>query len=96
MIVSVTQYKRPNGRPVNQETDLPDTCAADYKDMIAAGWRFAAEVVPGGVSLTIENNEMDCACELAKNGPEVQRTMAAMLSRRPWNDVNTPAEREEE
>jgi hypothetical protein len=69
MNVKLTQFIRPNGR--KEEVwcdDLPDDLAPKVQSMENKGLRFTAEVIGSKVSLCIENDEEDLACEFADNG----------------------------
>jgi hypothetical protein len=60
---------------------------ADYLDMRKHGCNFGTEVLlTGEVSVTVEDrkNEVDVDIEVIPNGPDVQKGMVAMLSRRLW------------
>jgi hypothetical protein len=86
--VKLIQFLRPDGRENPVETDLPDCANDDYQDMLAAGCRFEAEMLmTDEVSVTISDDGSDIDISLTPNGPEVQRGMVAMLSRRLWRSV---------
>ena len=78
----VQQYMMPDGRRVEQSTELPASCNADYYRMCYAGYNLAAEMLSTGqVSLTIENSEKDLDIEIVANGPGVQEAYVKMLAR---------------
>jgi hypothetical protein len=85
MTVPVTQYIPPNGRRKLITTELDATLLPQYKEMVAAGFNFSAEILGTGViSLCIENEDYDATCELADNGPQVQEKMEQMLRNKAW------------
>jgi len=87
MQVEIVQYMRPNGRPVNACTELPDVVSADYLDMVVNDCCLEAEVLSTGeVSLTISDGEEDVDIEVVSNVPEVVNGYVKMLKRRNWND----------
>jgi hypothetical protein len=84
MTVEVTQYMRPDGRQVRMETDISDAFCAPYQAIKMRGWRIAAEyLTTGEISITVEDEEQDLACEVVTNGPEVplaiERCIAAAI-----------------
>ena len=83
--VAVLQFLRPAGQPTWTETNLTLETMPLYRDMIAHGCRFEAEVLTTGeVSVTISNGDEDVDCTVTANGPDVQRGMSEMLNRRAW------------
>ena len=87
--VRVVQYMMPDGRKVEQTTDIPVDFIESYADMTERGLRFGAEMLPTGqVSLTVENPTMgtDLDIEIVHNGPEVQIAIVSMLARRQWRN----------
>lgn len=81
MTVEVTQYMRPDGRKVLMHTDISDAFEAPYQVIRRRGWKLASEhLSTGEVSVTVEDDEQDFACEIVPNGPEVQRAIERCLA----------------
>jgi hypothetical protein len=79
--VEVTQYMRPDGRPVIMHTDIRNSFEAPYKAIRMRGWRLAAEHLAGGsVSLAVEDDEQDFAHEIVDNGPGVQPAIERLIA----------------
>ena len=86
--VDVLQYMRPDGRRVPMKTEINPAFEAPYRALLHRGWRLAAEhLSDGAVSITVEDNEQDFACEIVANGPDVpraiERCIAEAISLRP-------------
>ena len=95
--VEVTQYMRPDGHAVLMHTDIRDSFEAPYRAIRMRGWRLAAEhLIDGAVSLAVEDDEQDFACEIVANGPEVQpaieRLIAAAICVPPEPEENGPTQ----
>jgi hypothetical protein len=81
MTVEITQYMRPDGRPVLRSTTISDAFEAPYSVIRMRGWRLAAEhLTTGQISLTVEDDEQDYACEITANGPDVPRAIERVLA----------------
>jgi hypothetical protein len=82
----VTQFLRPNGRQRQTTTDLPVTCAENYKQMLAHGCRLEAEVLnTDEVSVTISTGESDLDVIIHSNGLGLQEAIADMINRKAWD-----------
>jgi hypothetical protein len=81
MEIDVTQYMRPNGRIEMMKTDISDAFEVPYNVITRRGWRVAAEVIAtGAVSITVEDDEQDFACDIAYNGPAVQKAIEGCIA----------------
>lgn len=86
---AVIQYYRPGGWPEQTGTRLPREAEPGYRDMVACGCRFEAEVLTTGeVSVTIFNikDEIDVDVSLTGNGPAIQAGMVDMIKRQLWKE----------
>ena len=80
-IIHFTQFMRPDGRRVETGIDRPQEIATRAQKIIAAGYRFEAEVLTTGeVSLTITNDEEDHAFEVIPNGEAVPDAVDRLIS----------------
>ena len=81
----VTQFKQPNGRQVQQTTQLPISVKVYYEGMECNGCRLEAEVLSTGlVSVTISGKDEDLDIRIVKNGPDVQKAYCEMLEAQLW------------
>lgn len=83
--VSVVEFLMPDGRTRNVTTELPIETESLYRDMVAAGCRFEAEMLQTGkVSVTITKEGEDVDIEITMDCSSIQKAMAAMLKRELW------------
>ena len=83
---NVVQYLMPHGRSKKVTTELPVELWPLYEAMIAAGYRFEAEMLgTEEISVTISNDDGDIDCEVIPNDESVQVAMAGMLKRKKWD-----------
>jgi hypothetical protein len=81
-VIPFTQFMlmRPNGRRVSVAYPCDDEVWEKSKQIIAAGFRFEAEVLMSGiVSLTISTDEDDLAFELSENGPAIDQAVKRLV-----------------
>lgn len=71
MSIPFIEFVRPNGRKVERALDSDDVTEAMAQDLIDAGCRFTAELIPevNMVSITAENDREDIAFRLFRNSP---------------------------
>ena len=78
--VPVTQFMRPNGRQVPNSMSTTPELAELAKKVIAAGYRFEAEVLmTGEVSLDCCNLDKQLAWQICNNGPEVHNAVDTVI-----------------
>lgn len=83
MIVTATQFLRPNGRQQEVTSEISDQYLQAYEALIQAGLRITMEVLMTGlVSICVEHEEYgDLDIEVVPNGPEVTTAVESMLGR---------------
>lgn len=87
MTIELIQFLMPNGRQKAVQTDIDDSCQPAYADMIRHGARLECEcLTTGEVSVTVSLNGEDKDISITPNGPEVQKGIAKMLTRKAWLD----------
>jgi hypothetical protein len=70
MLVSLTQFIRPNGRKVPVTCEVSDELSPMVQLITGKGYRFTVEAVGDGtVALCVEDDTMDHDIEIAENGP---------------------------
>lgn len=78
------QYMRPDGQRVKRTFDASEGVERLAAEVVEQGWRFEAEVLPGGyVSLTCEppddDEEFGGCIEVVPNGPKVPGAVAELV-----------------
>mgnify|MGYP000255661942 CR=1 FL=1 len=83
MQIPITQFMRPNGRPVQQHLEVDEQTAYDCGVIRMNGYRFECEeLINGLVSLTITDDECDHAIEMCNNAPgQVLEAFKTMTSK---------------
>ena len=83
---------KPDGRTVQQFTDLPVDLKQAYDDMVASGCRLEAEVISADgsevhVSIFDMQLDEDIDSDIIPNGPAVQDAIGGMLKRGLWKEA---------
>ena len=77
MKIQVTQFMRPNGRQVQQQLDVNDSCEEKYKELTECGARLTGEqLMNGQVSQCIETEYGDFDIVITKGSDFAQNKKA--------------------